>query len=308
MRDHRRPGSNSGCSALAIHLELSSYALDHNELAILSKRGNIWKRHIVDLDPVGFLNGMRLNLMRAPDCRVDGFRDLRLGAQDCLEFSSELSDLRCELFNRHCRSLYQRRSQQQLLLVLFFGRPLLDQINVAMASSTDPLEVGVVGAGIAGLCAAIAVRRAGHRVTIYEKSTFKNEIGAAISITPNGNRILDRWGFDSKAAGETLKEQSRVVDLNTLELKQQVDLCHISSEYGHACNGYHRVDLHSALRRMAEQLGADVKLGMEATELNCEAGVLGFKSGGRVTKDLIIVADGLKVSIPCPLVLFLADD
>jgi salicylate hydroxylase len=62
------------------------------------------------------------------------------------------------------------------------------------------MDVAIVGAGIAGLAASIALTRAGHRVVVYEKSRFKNEIGAAITITPNGNRVLRRWGFDFERA------------------------------------------------------------------------------------------------------------
>ena len=65
------------------------------------------------------------------------------------------------------------------------------------------LEVGVVSAGIAELAAGIAFHRPGHHVTVYERSQLKNEDGAAITLTPNGNLVLDRWGFDADAAGAT---------------------------------------------------------------------------------------------------------
>jgi len=61
----------------------------------------------------------------------------------------------------------------------------------------------VVGAGIAGLSAAIGLRRAGWDVTVLERSRFKNEIGAAISVPPNATMVLDQWGFDVEVRFES---------------------------------------------------------------------------------------------------------
>lgn len=45
------------------------------------------------------------------------------------------------------------------------------------------LQLGVISAGIAGPSAAIALRRAGHRVEVFEQSELKQEVGAAITMT-----------------------------------------------------------------------------------------------------------------------------
>jgi 2-polyprenyl-6-methoxyphenol hydroxylase-like FAD-dependent oxidoreductase len=63
------------------------------------------------------------------------------------------------------------------------------------------LSVVIVGAGIAGLSAAISLRRAGHRVTIFEQSGFAVELGAAIHLPPNASRVLQNWGFNRTNAG-----------------------------------------------------------------------------------------------------------
>lgn len=59
-----------------------------------------------------------------------------------------------------------------------------------------PLDTAIIGGGIGGLCAAIALRRAGHQVTVYERSDFVGEVGASISCAANGTRWLREWGVD----------------------------------------------------------------------------------------------------------------
>lgn len=63
------------------------------------------------------------------------------------------------------------------------------------------LKVIVIGAGIGGLVAAIALRQQGHHVEMYEQSRFNNEIGAAIHITPNAMGALKYIGIDPRAYG-----------------------------------------------------------------------------------------------------------
>jgi salicylate hydroxylase len=66
-----------------------------------------------------------------------------------------------------------------------------------MASTDSPrLQVAIVGAGIAGLTAAIALRNhPGINVTLYEKATELKEIGASIALGLNGLRTLERLGL-----------------------------------------------------------------------------------------------------------------
>lgn len=164
---------------------------------------------------------------------------------------------------------------------------------------SPPLNTAIVGAGIAGLCAGIALKRSDTTriVTIYEKSTFKNEIGAAITLTPNANRILDRWGFDAKAHGETDKEQVRHVDAQTLEIIHQCGFASVEPEFGHRYNAYHRVDLHRGLKTMADDLGVEIQLGREVVDLDCAEGVLTFKDGTTSKHDLVVVADGIRSTL-----------
>ena len=152
------------------------------------------------------------------------------------------------------------------------------------------LHCGVIGAGIAGLCAAIALRRAGHQVEVFERSQFK-------TLGPNANRVLHAWGFDPASAGGTDKRQLRRVKWDTLKVAYQESYDHILEKYGYPFNAFHRVDLHKVLREMAtERYAACIRLGTGAKDVDCKRGIITFENGDTAQKDVIVVADGVRAS------------
>ncbi|KAK5069539.1 hypothetical protein LTS08_007577 [Lithohypha guttulata] len=164
--------------------------------------------------------------------------------------------------------------------------------------SKTPLQIGIVGAGVAGLAAAIALRRVGHECEIWERSTFKNENGAAVSIPPNGGRILKRWGFDAQKTQGIQIEQVRRPKGDTLEpMAPTLDFRDIPARYGNEWYFYHRVDMHREFRSMAEDPAlegpaAKINLGCQVIDIEPVEGIVTLKDGRKVQKDLIIVADG----------------
>lgn len=63
------------------------------------------------------------------------------------------------------------------------------------------LQVAIIGAGIGGLTAALALRARGIDVTVYEKAPESRELGAGVTIGENGARVYDSLGLrDSIAA------------------------------------------------------------------------------------------------------------
>jgi 2-polyprenyl-6-methoxyphenol hydroxylase-like FAD-dependent oxidoreductase len=63
----------------------------------------------------------------------------------------------------------------------------------------------IVGAGIGGLAAAIALRRRGWEITVLERAEAVREVGAGISLWPNAIRALDLLGV-----GDQVREFSTV--------------------------------------------------------------------------------------------------
>jgi 2-polyprenyl-6-methoxyphenol hydroxylase-like FAD-dependent oxidoreductase len=66
------------------------------------------------------------------------------------------------------------------------------------------MDVVVIGAGLGGLAAGIAAHRAGHAVTVLERSGELRETGAGIGLMPNGVRALDALGLGGPVRGRAM--------------------------------------------------------------------------------------------------------
>jgi salicylate hydroxylase len=114
------------------------------------------------------------------------------------------------------------------------------------------LTVLIVGAGIAGLSSAVALRRAGHKVIIFERSSMNNEVGAAINVPPNASRFLARWGLNPEEEGFVKAKCVDFVDPFTMKTVMRHVHDRMEELYGGASLWFaHRVDLHDSLKKMA---------------------------------------------------------
>jgi salicylate hydroxylase len=129
------------------------------------------------------------------------------------------------------------------------------------------MDVAIAGAGISGLAAAISLRRSGHRVTIYERSSMNNELGAAINIPPNVSRFLVPWGLDPVRSRLVNSQGVWFVSPTTLEELATFDHSRNDEKFGAPLYYAHRVDLHESLKRMATEpgVGTPVKIYLKST-------------------------------------------
>ena len=109
--------------------------------------------------------------------------------------------------------------------------------------------VAIIGAGIAGLAVAVALRQIGVSSTIYEQAPAFRRIGAAINMTPNAVKVLDGLGV-----GNALREKSHTAEFrvsrtwDTGEETSRVILGdNAKARYGVAPLMLHRADLMAVL-------------------------------------------------------------
>lgn len=111
--------------------------------------------------------------------------------------------------------------------------------------------MGVVGGGIGGMSVAIALRRAGHEVTIYEKSDFAGEVGASVSCAANGTRWLHEWGVDVAKGDPVVLKKLINRDWKTGEPVSVYDLDDYEKRWGYVYNMFHRQYMHAMLKESA---------------------------------------------------------
>ena len=92
------------------------------------------------------------------------------------------------------------------------------------------------------------------------------------------------------------------MNATTLDSSYTGQYDHLVDRYGAPWYFLHRVDLHSELKRLAQQPtthsdGAVIHLSSEVSSVDHVMGKIIFTDGKTVTKDLIVAADGVHVSL-----------
>lgn len=153
------------------------------------------------------------------------------------------------------------------------------------------IEVVVVGGGIGGLACALALRRAGKRVRVLEKSAEFGEIGAGLQLAPNATRILRSWSLlDEVVARGVLPRRLVLRDaLDGTDLTS-LDVADVERRYGAPYVVIHRTDLHEILLAACRSAGVELHTSVAVTDVS---GGVAISAGRRDVAAVVIAADGL---------------
>ena len=165
------------------------------------------------------------------------------------------------------------------------------------------LRIAIVGAGIGGLTAALAMQRAGYKVTVHEQASELGEVGAGLSLSPSAAHALRYLGLGPALdAAAYLPEDQAVRHYQDGRALQWTNRGHsLLEKYGERYYLIHRADLHDALAsavrakdRQAIQLERRC---IGVTQSDRQARVE-FEGGATVTADVVIGADGSPINAP----------
>lgn len=157
------------------------------------------------------------------------------------------------------------------------------------------MKIIIIGAGIGGSSAGIALQRLGHEVVIYDRMRENKPVGAALSLWSNGVKVLNWLGL----ADEVAALGGRMDDMAYLDGRTGEQLCRFSLEPVTLQTGQRpypvaRADLQALLM---ETFGMErIHLGCTATGIQDDGTTVtvSFADGTTDTADLVIGADGAR--------------
>jgi len=162
------------------------------------------------------------------------------------------------------------------------------------------MNIAILGGGIGGLSAAIALKLSGFNVEVYERHPTTTEIGAGIVCWPNASFVLAQLGLldhlvqVSASLSKMKRFSADGKTLGTLDIEQ------LDSLMGFGSYAILRKDLMKLLSQRLAELNITIHYQHQLISLDkngTEQVIAHFNNGTSIQADIIIGADGRMNSI-----------
>lgn len=162
----------------------------------------------------------------------------------------------------------------------------------------DNPKVAIIGAGIAGLTMALALKKQNIDFVVYESAKQLKAVGAGIALAANAMQVFNYFGI-----GEKLKQngvrilQVELADFN-LNTLSTTDLLSFEAKYKALNVAIHRKELH---RILVEEIGMEnIVLDKRLAEIKQDSSnryTLLMQDGSNFCHSIVIGADGLRSKV-----------
>ena len=161
------------------------------------------------------------------------------------------------------------------------------------SGSNRSLRAAVIGGGIGGIAAACSLRQRGIEVTVFEQAKALGEVGAGLTVFPNGLRQLERLGLGEAlaAVGAKIGDGSRYCRADGTVVGPIVTT---DSVGWNGMYGMHRADLLNTLAGKLPPKTVHVGHCCTGIAQTASSARLQFAHGDSVEVDIVIAADGIQ--------------
>lgn len=158
-------------------------------------------------------------------------------------------------------------------------------------------SITILGAGIGGLTAAIALSQRGARVVVLDQAPELGEVGAGIQITPNGTAVFEALGLGpiARRVGTGIKAVV-LCDYRRGSPVLRLDMTRAKHGNNNPYLAFHRADLIEMLADAATRHGVELRFAQKVTEvaIGPDRVNLPVAGGAPVAAEILIGADGIR--------------
>lgn len=157
----------------------------------------------------------------------------------------------------------------------------------------EKTKVIIIGGGVGGLCAAIALQKRGFEVKVYEKVKKFGEVGAGLTLWSNAIKVTRALGVADAiiASGSKLQRSQIRADHGATLFDAQTG--EMETKYGEPVVAIHRADLHEILVNALEPNTLRLDMNCAKLEQDENKVTVYFENGESDSAGVLIGADGI---------------
>jgi salicylate hydroxylase len=161
--------------------------------------------------------------------------------------------------------------------------------------SKSEVRIAILGAGIGGASAAVALRHAGFNVNVYEQAAAIKEVGAGIGLRPPSIEYIKKWGLLEEIERVTHKSTQIEIlsDQGDVLLKEQWPALTDDPNERWA-RLIHRADCLDTLINAIPSEFLHLNHKCKSIVRHGDYSVVEFENGVNVEADLVVAADGIR--------------
>lgn len=160
-------------------------------------------------------------------------------------------------------------------------------------------KIAIVGGGLGGLAAAVALRQRGIEADVYERTRELSEIGAGLNLSPNALKAFRTLGIEQAALEIGFEADDQVIRSyrSGRALARQKRTGDIAERFGAVFLCIHRADLLDILARALPQSAVHLGTACTGAESRGNHAVARFADGREIEADIVVGADGIHSAV-----------